>query len=405
MIFLLIVAVIISIIILAFSYMRINARVLSRETFLNAAEKQAKTLKYKDPIITCDYCGSQINTAVDKCCPNCGAEYGHDAEWTERHSVDGKWVSDQAENLANQMLQEAREKSASVLRRLKLAIGILFGGLAALIILAVVIDNIPTPHDYAKNEELNKYAYDHYVLTEYQPTENVIFDKDGITISILGIYQDTDDSFAQYKIGYMVDNYSGKNVSIGFERFGLNGYTGGSHYYTYSWFKKNSSTTLYESIYDINSAEITNLAYSDFSIYDGDSYWTSSDEIVVISTDSQLKTELMVPEGDIIYDNNGIVIYNCGAGDRGYRISILNNSDIDYSVSSSDYRIDNETVTSYSFFQDYLPSGFVSYPQEIYDYDYKLENIDENASVELSLSFIHTKDPSSNFATGYLKLR
>lgn len=35
----------------------------------------------KDTIITCDYCGSKVDTSKHATCPHCGGPYWDDAEW------------------------------------------------------------------------------------------------------------------------------------------------------------------------------------------------------------------------------------------------------------------------------------------------------------------------------------
>ena len=65
-----IVVLVVVIIVLLIRYMRINADVLSREEFKIAADRKADKLKREDPIITCDYCGSTIDTRIHTHCPN-----------------------------------------------------------------------------------------------------------------------------------------------------------------------------------------------------------------------------------------------------------------------------------------------------------------------------------------------
>ena len=40
---------------------------------------------YTGTVITCDYCGSSVDTSKYYCCNHCGAPYGEDIEWKEIH--------------------------------------------------------------------------------------------------------------------------------------------------------------------------------------------------------------------------------------------------------------------------------------------------------------------------------
>lgn len=56
------------------------------ETAGNACGEEEKTgqeSSYVGTIITCDYCGSRVDTAKHTVCDHCGGPYGDDEEWKE----------------------------------------------------------------------------------------------------------------------------------------------------------------------------------------------------------------------------------------------------------------------------------------------------------------------------------
>lgn len=56
------------------------------ETAGNASDAEERTTQessYVGTIITCDYCGSRVDTEKHTCCDHCGGPYGDDEEWKE----------------------------------------------------------------------------------------------------------------------------------------------------------------------------------------------------------------------------------------------------------------------------------------------------------------------------------
>ena len=70
-----------------FRYIKVKANAFSRTEVKRAAQEQVQKIRYKDPVISCDYCGSKIDTRKHRVCPGCGASYYRDEEWTSRHEV------------------------------------------------------------------------------------------------------------------------------------------------------------------------------------------------------------------------------------------------------------------------------------------------------------------------------
>lgn len=61
-------------------YVKVKNQLLGEKEVRDAAKKEVSKLRYKDPIISCDYCGSKIDTRKHRVCPGCGASYYRDEE-------------------------------------------------------------------------------------------------------------------------------------------------------------------------------------------------------------------------------------------------------------------------------------------------------------------------------------
>ncbi len=133
--FLATVMLIIAIIFLTIHYIKINAKTLSREEFIKEAVKNARKKEYQDPILTCEYCGVKIDTAVQKGCPNCGGSYANNKKWLKRHNPDLELVEKEAEKIAEKKLKEAEKKTKKIKKYLKISIITLFSIIVLLILI------------------------------------------------------------------------------------------------------------------------------------------------------------------------------------------------------------------------------------------------------------------------------
>lgn len=110
---------------------------LARSDYESAAIKKARKLKHDDPVISCDYCGAEINTALLKKCAQCGAPYDEDKEW-KTHLVDdensSEYGSDKYLDAQKKNADENAENANKTARR-----GMIIIGAVILVIVAVVI--------------------------------------------------------------------------------------------------------------------------------------------------------------------------------------------------------------------------------------------------------------------------
>ena len=80
-------------------YQKVKANAFSKEEVKRAANEQARRIKYKDPIISCDYCGSKVDTSKFKTCPHCGGAYDQDVEWLNRFNVKDSFIESSTQNI------------------------------------------------------------------------------------------------------------------------------------------------------------------------------------------------------------------------------------------------------------------------------------------------------------------
>ena len=92
----------------------------STENYESEAKKKAAELSYKDPVISCDYCGNAIDTAIYKKCPVCGGEYSLDREWIERHKIDMNEFDRAADEHSKRQIQKYDKAAHSLLTLFKI---------------------------------------------------------------------------------------------------------------------------------------------------------------------------------------------------------------------------------------------------------------------------------------------
>ncbi len=63
------------IIVFGVKYLKVLNDVYGRDEIRKAAEEEAKNIRLRDPVITCDYCGCKVDTREYKVCPHCGGAY------------------------------------------------------------------------------------------------------------------------------------------------------------------------------------------------------------------------------------------------------------------------------------------------------------------------------------------
>ena len=253
-----------------FRYNKVKANAFSEYELKKAAEEEAKKLEYKDPFITCEYCGAKIDTHKDKCCSNCGAPYDLNEEWKERHSLKDSFIKD-----GTDAVNEKREKKAlvwcnEILKRMRLEIIIIAGITVSILGMSVLGYYIYDYHKYRRNEDVNKGSYQNFVKADYRIIgDGIIYDKDGVTVTVTDIYKDADpvnafenDGKQAAKIGFRVQNKLGKNINLVIKCSGVNGiYCERSYIYSYDYFRKNADVTFYEELLYPKGSDLYELLF------------------------------------------------------------------------------------------------------------------------------------------------
>ncbi len=274
--------------------------------------------------------------------------------------------------------------------------------------------------DYRKNEKLNDGEYEWFEETDYSIIgDGVIYDEGGIRITVSGIYDvpglvPGEDPWpaGAVKVGFIVENYSGKNVDIRVTCNSINGVaTSLSYFYMMGNFKKNTTTQVYEDIYAyIPGNDISQMVIDDVLIYSLKYEWIAeaADPVFINTT-----AEVTIPDPDLtgyhpIFENDSFVIYACENTDRfheGYTLYIENRSDMNYTVDIEGMAVDGKGVTGEGIYDSLIPAGNRMYTSQIYSYDSVYDAASPyKREVMISLSFKCLDDEEESFSTGYMSL-
>lgn len=274
--------------------------------------------------------------------------------------------------------------------------------------------------DYRKNEKLNDGEYEWFEETDYSIIgDGVIYDEGGIRITVSGIYDvpslvPGEDPWpaGAVKVGFIVENYSGKNVDIRVTCNSINGVaTSLSYFYMMGNFKKNTTTQVYEDIYAyIPGNDISQMVIDDVLIYSLKYEWIAeaADPVFINTT-----AEVTVPGPDLtgyhpIFENDAFEIYACENTDRfheGYTLYIENRSGMNYTVDIEGMAVDGKGVTGEGIYDSLIPAGNIMYTSQIYSYDSAYDTASPyKREVMISLSFKCLDDEEESFSTGYMPL-
>ncbi len=274
--------------------------------------------------------------------------------------------------------------------------------------------------DYRKNEKLNDGEYEWFEETDYSIIgDGVIYDEGGIRITVSGIYDvpslvPGEDPWpaGAVKVGFIVENYSGKNVDIRVTCNSINGVaTSLSYFYMMGNFKKNTTTQVYEDIYAyIPGNDISQMVIDDVLIYSlkYERIAEAADPVFINTT-----AEVTVPDPDLtgyhpIFENDAFEIYACENTDRfheGYTLYLENRSGMNYTVDIEGMAVDGKGVTGEGIYDSLIPAGNRMYTSQIYSYDSAYDTASPyKREVMLSLSFKCLDDEEESFSTGYMPL-
>lgn len=399
-----------------FKYFRVRAGSMSKDEIARAANEEARTIEYRDPIITCDYCGNKIDTRTQRVCPACGGAYDKDEEWLKRFEVSDDFIEDKTRRLISLNEKESIKKGQKALEEIKIVIKALaiVHAIIAVIVVAVLV--ISAGDEYAKNETVNEYANDNYVLADYKVDgDGVLFEDENVKVTITGFYVDDyqrkGDDYGytgSVKAEIKVENRLDQPVRVSIRCDAVSGIVSDiSGFNIFENFKKKSETVLYKEMHYVPHMEVSELVFSEISIYSKDYEYqkevkcpftikTTSGYMCIVNTDSY----------NCIYSDEKMDIYykyDEGAYDSGYRLYIKNKTDDAYEFKASDMTIDGKEVYTYGLDEVVIPSGYMYVSGIVYSSDESFDDRD-NKTVQISFSFNCKEDPSKSFSTPYLDL-
>lgn len=409
--------VFILLIIQLFQYQKIKANAFSKKEVEKAAKEQAQKIKYKDPIISCDYCGCKINTDTDKVCPHCGAPYDKDKEWTNRFNINESIIDEGTNQIIIQRNKKSEEESKKLLKKIHFKIGFLsiFSAIALLCTLYKI--ERYSVRDVRSDEEVNRYNYEHYEKANYDVVgDGIIFDDDEFKVTVTGFYyQENYDSTEENKsyrtkVEFKVENKSKDNLTLDLECNSINGISTQSPYiYLYDTFKKNTTVTIYEDLgYDVNS-NVSEMIIEKIKVTNSKDYqYSSTKNMVKLSTSAENESKLDLNDTKMIFSNDKVDIYAEYISEddyytNGYLVYVVNKSDIDVQVNISNFLVNKAEVLDY--YQEYndLPAGYKFKSNVIHSYKDEFKDF-KNKNVELNISFKFPSIPSNDFSTGYIDI-
>lgn len=226
-------------------------------------------------------------------------------------------------------------------------------------------------------------------------TEQVLYNKDGIKVTV------DDISYKEYygpTLSMLVENESAKNVTVSAEKLTVNNIVMSSYFYA----DVNSGKKMYEDMYfyqsELDEYGITELGTVEFcfNIYEQESYDTidKTDAVKIVLNDKV--SGLPTPNGEKIYDKNGITVYKeeCPVADDDYydyvtRFLLINASKEDVTVSATDISVNGFMVNSYCYLT--APAGKAAYENFYFTKDTLKENkITEIEEVEFSFNIYNS---------------
>ena len=382
-------------------YFRAYARLKSHVSYKEAAEREMSKLRSQDPRITCDYCGATIDTSQYKVCPQCGADYAKDEEWIHRYQPDQGWVDEKAEQEAEREIHKAEAEARKYARRIRRIL--LFTGISLLLLIALVclVTYLGHQSDYAKNEELNSYSYEHYEKSGDQLVgDTTLLDAESVHVEITGIYED--DSWT--KLEYHIVNQNSYAVRIHIEGLAINGYAH-TFAYMYPLVRKNTEITIYERLYE--SQPIESMIFGE--IYISDEHYDrlyESEGDKLYKTSAYIGSEPVLSDGVNLYENEWIRVQGLGYDEQGrYDIEIQNKTEDVWDVTCDDARVSDVSFDVYGMYQIHIPAGCICNNKYVYGSDDAYTNRSEEDTVRVNFTFTNEEKPELSFKTGYIELQ
>lgn len=401
-----------------FRYIKVKANAFSRNEVKRAAQEQAQKIRYRDPVISCDYCGGKIDTTKYTACPQCGAPFDNDEEWKNRHNVVSEnFIEKSTDQVISAREQKALEESKKILKNIKNTIIVLAIMILIMIVLAIAVSSSSRSSTYGgsayrKNEELKDGTYYKYSDAGYKVDgDGVIYDHDNVKIYVTGFYKKEYD-YVQDKgavaLEFHVENNRDEDIRVSLSCNSFNGISSNSTYiYIYDTFKKNSKSVFYEEIREVPDHELYEVIFDQIKIRNPDySYEKIPYEPAVLKTTAaHSNTEVDLEECKLIYSNEKVEVYAKPVvlTNDAYRVFIKNKSGKNLYVDNQEMKIDNMMVDSTGLYKSYLPAGYTLKVNYFYCYGDEYKDL-TGKNVSFNLEFTCNEDPSFSFQTGYIDI-
>lgn len=406
-----ILGLIVAIFVLSIRYFKSYARLKSHSNFESEAKRTFEKIKYNDPKISCDFCGAQINTRLDKVCPQCGGAYENDKEWRERYNfINAGEVNADADYAAEAEINRVKAETELIAKRLRTAIFILLGILGFFILLGSILLLIGGGHDYLESNELNRASYENYMEVPYDIAEdNVIVDSNGIKISLIGVYREEGYSGYSYKAAYHIENTSGQDRLIRVCNCAIN-YAAVDRM-VYGWVKKGADIVLHENLtYGSDQSDIFRMVYYDCSIRDDNGSLYERREPIEIRTTASEAEKPEFPTDGIIFENEYMIVtseadsYDDSQGKlpERYKVHLYNKTDKFFTVECRDGKLNDKPQDVSGTYMNPVYDNCVStFTVHAYSEEYRNRLSTDDFMINIEFSCID--DPSLDFSTGYIK--
>ena len=173
--------------------------------------------------------------------------------------------------------------------------------------------------------------------------------------------------------------------------------------FIYDWYKDHADVHQFAKIYSLKDHEVGEMVFTDIRITGEDYEFSAAVPDVILKTSSTEDHSAELPDEKIIYDDHGVIIM-CRRDEEGeYLLWIANQADANYSVKTSNMRINGASEDCSGLYNQPVPAHYLCPTHAIYSFDRSLM-ADSGTLVEMSFEFSCAADPAMNFATGYLTL-
>lgn len=398
-----------------FRYIKVKANAFSRKEVKRAAQEQVQRITYRDPVISCDYCGGKIDTTKFTACPQCGAPFDNDEEWKARHNVvPENFIDKSTDEVISLREQKALEESKRILKNIKRTLWVL-----GAMILIVIIIGISTSSKssiggaYRSSEKLKDGSYYKYSKLDYEVDgDGVIYDYDDVKISVTGFYKKEYD-YVQDKgavaVEFVVENNRDEDIKLNLSCNSYNGISSNSTYiFIYDTFKKNSKSVFYEEIREVPDYKLSEVVFDEIKVRNTDySYEKIPYEPAFVRTNAVMKSgEVDLEECKLVYSNDKVEVYAKPVvlTHDAYRLFVKNISDKNFYIENKDIKIDNMLVDSTGLYKCFVPAWYTLRVNYFYAYGGDEYKDLTGKNVSFNLEFNCTEEPSASFQTGYIDI-